>query len=87
MGCCGGGSDGLDISCLLGEIQAGHLVQQPSFDMDNDCGFLEMDDLEDMTDATRESMACEENDRSIVDETSQILTPSIAEQVPLDVEN
>ena len=55
--------------------------------MVNDCEFLEMDDLEDMTDATQESMACEENDRSIVDETSQILTPSIAEQVPLDVEN
>ena len=70
-----------------GEIQAGHLVQQPSFDVDNDCGFFEMDDLEDTTGATRESMACEENDRSIVDETSQILTPSIAEQVPLDVEN
>ncbi|KAL3781353.1 hypothetical protein ACHAWO_010741 [Cyclotella atomus] len=72
---------------FTGGIEAGHLVQQPSFDMDNDYGFFEMDDLEEMTGTPRETMACEENDRSVVDESSQILTPSIVEQLPLDVHN
>jgi hypothetical protein len=61
------------------EMDGGFLEQQPSFDMDNDYGFFEMDDLEDMKD---ENSCSEEDDRSASDEApSPILTPSIIEQL------
>jgi hypothetical protein len=74
---------------LNGHIYAengGYLTQQPSFDMDHDYGFFEMDDLEDIKVMNDECFpSCEEDDRSAADkETTQILTPSIVEQLSLD---
>ena len=66
------------------ETEGGYLAQQPSFDMDHDYGFFEMDDLEDFTGAPRESSVDEEDDRHASDEPTQILTPSILEQLSLD---
>lgn len=66
------------------EMEGGYLTQQPSFDMDHDYGFFEMDDLEDFTGAPNESSAYEEADRPASDEPSQILTPLIIEQLSLE---
>jgi hypothetical protein len=74
---------------LKGHIYAengGYLTQQPSFDMDHAYGFFEMDDLDDIKVMNDECFpSCEEDDLSAADkETTQILTPSIVEQLSLD---
>lgn len=62
--------------------EGGFLLQQPSFDMDHDYGFFEMEDFDDLKDRD-ENYPCVEDDRSAVEEPSSILTPSLIEQLSL----
>lgn len=66
------------------ETEGGYLAQQPSFDMDHDYGFFEMDDLEELAGSPSESSAREEDDPPVCDEPSQILTLSMIEQLSLE---
>jgi hypothetical protein len=66
--------------------EGGFLLQQPSFDMDHDYGFFEMEDFDDLKDTRDENFICDDDDRSAVEEPSSILTPSIIEQLSLQTD-
>jgi len=63
-------------------MEGEYLTQQPSFDMDHDYGFFEMEDLGDTKDMSGNHVL-DEDDRSR-NEPSKLLSLSIVEQLSLD---